>query len=678
LDIEKDTVDFMPNYDGVHQEPKVLPAKLPQLLLNGTVGIAVGMATSIPPHNLRELTLAIDELIDNPEATSDDLLKHVTGPDFPTGGEIYNKEDIKHAYATGRGPIVARGKAIIEEYKGAHRIIVTEIPYLVNKANLIEKIANLVRDKKLEGIRDLRDESDRDGVRVVIELKKGSYPQKILNRLFKLTQLQQTFHMNMLALVDGLQPRVLTLKMVLEEFIKHREVVVRRRTEYDLRKAEDRAHILEGLAMALEKIDAIIKTIKKSKDKVEAKTNLMKQFKMSDRQAIAILEMRLQALANLERLRVEEELKEKRDLITELKKILSSKKNILKVIKDEIGELRETYGEDRRTNVIPHALGTFSQEDLIPKEDTVVMLTTDGYIKRLPPETFKKQKRGGKGVIGLTTKEEDAVSDIYMTSTHADMLFFTTRGRVFQLKAYEVPQGSRTSKGQAIVNFLQLDSSEGLSAVVSTEDLKQYKYLMMVTKNGVIKKTDMEEFKNVRRSGLIALKIKDGDSLMWVQPTGGKDHIELVASNGQAIRFDEKDIRAMGRTAAGVRGMKLKDGAGITGMGILPEGKSDYHELLVIMDNGYGKRTEMKQYKVQKRGGTGIKTANVTEKTGAINTAFVVDKEDEEHDLVIISVKGQVIRMPLKSVNSLGRATQGVRLMRFKAAGDTVASVTKL
>lgn len=678
LDIDKETVEFMPNYDGVHQEPKVLPSKLPQLLLNGTVGIAVGMATSIPPHNLVEISNALVELIENPEADLDDLMKHVTGPDFPTGGEVYNQEDIKHAYATGKGPMVARGKAEIVEAAGGHNIIVTEIPYLVNKATLIEKIADLVRDKKLDGIKDLRDESDRNGVRIVIELKKGSYPQKTLNRLFKLTQLQQTFHMNMLALVDGIQPRVLTLKMVLEEFIKHREVVVNRRTQFDLNKAEDRAHILEGLVMALEKIDAIIKTIKQSKDKHQAKDNLIKKFKMTERQALAILDMKLQALANLERLRVEEELKEKRDLIKELKRILSSRKNILQVVKDETIAVRDAYGEERRTVVIPHAIGTFSQEDLIPKEDTVVMITNDGYIKRLPPDTFKTQQRGGKGVIGLTTKEEDSVSEIFITSTHADMLFFTTRGRVFQLKAYEIPASGRTAKGQAIVNFLQLDGSEGLSAVLSVEDLAQYKYLLMVTRNGLIKKTALTEFQNVRRSGLIALKIKDGDALMWVRPTSGDDHIALVATNGQAIRFNEKDVRPMGRTAAGVRGMKLKEGAGITGLDIVKGGKNEGNKLLVIMDNGYGKRTDMNQYKVQKRGGSGIKTANVTSKTGAINTSFVVNKEEADRDLVIISVKGQVIRLALKQVNVLGRATQGVRLMRFKAAGDTVASVTKI
>jgi DNA gyrase subunit A len=541
---------------------------------------------------------------------------------------------------------------------------------------LIEKIADLVRDKKIEGIRDLRDESDRDGVRIVVELKKGSFPQKVLNRLYALTQLQTTFHFNVLALVDGILPRVLTLKMVLEEFLKHREVVVKRRISFDLKRAEERAHILEGLAMALEKIDAIIKTIKKSKDRNDAKDNLIKQFRMTERQALAILEMKLQALANLERIKVEEELKEKLALIKELQRLLGSRKALLGVVKDEIRAMRETYGEDRRTQVIPHAVGSFSQEDLIPKENTVVMITTDGYIKRIPPDTFKKQNRGGKGVVGLTTKEEDSVSEIFMTDTHADLLFFTTRGRVFQLKAYEIPAASRTAKGQAIVNFLQLSGEEKLSAVLSLSTLAGSKYLVMVTKKGTIKKTELTDFDNVRRSGLIALKIHEGDELMWVQPSTGNDQIVLTCDNGQAIRFAEKDVRSMGRTAAGVRGMNIKGKSGIVGMSIIRDGAKQGEQLLVIMENGFGKRTPFKEYKVQKRGGSGIKTAKVTTKTGPVISSWAVTTADEERDLVMISTYGQVIRVPLKSVSVLGRATQGVRVMRFKEEGDTVASVT--
>ncbi len=678
-DLEKETVDFMPNYDGVHKEPVILPAKIPQLLLNGTVGIAVGMATSIPPHNLSELCSAITLLIENPEASIDDIMEHVKGPDFPTGGQVFNIKDIQHAYATGRGPVVTRGKAeIIEGSHGSFQIVITEIPYLVNKAGLIEKMADLVREKKLDGIKDIRDESDREGVRIVIDLKKGSYPKKALNRLYKLTPLQTTFHLNMLALVNGIQPRVLTLKMILEEFIQHREEVVRRRTQFDLEKAEERAHILEGLVMALEKINEVIKTIKKSKDRDDAKKNLMKRFKMTERQSIAILEMKLQALANLERLKVEEELKEKKQLIKDLKKILSSRKNIQKVVKEEIERVQEQYGEDRKTEVVPHEVGSFSQEDLIPKEDTIVMITRDGYIKRLPPTTFRKQKRGGKGVIGLTTKEEDSVKEIFQTNTHADLLFFTSLGRVFQLKAYEIPAASsRTAKGQAVVNFLQLGPEEELQATLSLSYLEKYKYLVMVTKQGTIKKTEMAQFTKVRRSGLIALKLKKGDALRWVKPSTGEDQIVLISDNGQAIRFKEDDVRPMGRTAAGVRGLKLKEEGEIVGMGIVPDNGKE-QELFVIMDNGYGKRTPLSQYKVQKRGGSGVKTANITDKTGSINTGFIIKPKHQERDLIIISDKGQVIRCPLQSVSTLSRATQGVRLMSFKAKGDTVASVTMI
>lgn len=678
-DIEKNTVDFMPNYDGVYKEPSVLPAKIPQLLLNGTVGIAVGMATSIPPHNLTELSQALLHLIEKPDATVEDLMEYVKGPDFPTGGIIYNAENIKQAYMTGKGPIVMRGRAeIVEGKRGGHQIVITEMPYATNKARFIEKIADLVRNKKLDGIKDLRDESDREGVRVVIDLKKNAFPQKTLNRLYKMTPLQTTFHVNLLALVDGIQPRVLNLKMILEEFLKHREVVVTRRTKFDLQKAEDRAHILEGLIMALENIDEIITVIKKSKTRDEAKTNLIKKFKMTERQTVAILEMRLQSLVNMERIKVEEELKEKQDIIAELKKILSSRKNLMKVIKGETEEIMEQYGQDRRTQVVPNPVGSFSQEDLIPKEQTAIMLTNDGYIKRISPDTFKKQKRGGKGVVGLTTKEEDSVQDIFVTNTHAYMLFFTSKGRVFRMKAYEVPATTRTAKGQAIVNFLQLQSDETLAATLSTEDLGTYKYLVMVTKNGVIKKTALADFANIRQSGLIATKIKDGDQLLWVKPSTGNDHVFLVSQNGQSIRFKEEDIRAMGRTASGVRGIKLKDGDVIAGMGIVPGGENADTQLMVIMNNGYAKRTDLDQYKVQNRGGSGIKTANITDKTGTIVDAFIVNTESLEGDLVIISEKGQVIRLGLKSVSSLGRATQGVRVMRFKAKGDSIVSVTTM
>lgn len=677
-DIDKDTVDFVPNYDGSHEEPSLLPTKIPTLLLNGTVGIAVGMATNIPPHNLRELCDGIAYLIEHPDCDVEDLMEFVKGPDFPTGGQIFNIQDIKTAYATGKGPIVMRGKAdIVEDKSGAFRIIISEIPYQVNKSTLIEKIANLVQEKKLDGIRDLRDESDKDGVRVVIELKKDAYPRKVLNRLYTLTQLQETFHVNLLALVKGIQPRVLNLKMALEEFLAHREVVVVRRTKFELQKALDRAHILEGLVMALEKIDAIISTIKKSKDKGEAKENLMKKFHLSERQTVAILEMKLQQLANLERLAVEEELKEKNKLIKELKTILSNRKNILTVIKNELAEIREKYGDERRTEVVPGGLGKFTQEDLIPKEPTVIMLTRDGYIKRIPPDTFQTQRRGGKGVIGLTTKEEDTVDQLFSTDTHADLLFFTSRGRVFELKAYEVPSASRTAKGQAIVNFLQLAPEEKVSEVLATGDLKPFKYLMMVTQEGTIKKTEIAQFENIRRSGLIALTLHAGDQLIWVKPTSGNDDIILVSDNGQSIRFAEKDVRAMGRTAAGVHGLKLKKGGKVSGMDIIPDGKSTSDEqLLVIMSHGYGKRTGLDEYRIQGRGGSGVKTAKITEKTGEVISSFIVNKKREQEDVIVMSVKGQVIRLPLKQISILGRDTQGVRVMKFKEDNDQVASVT--
>ncbi len=678
-DLEKDTVDFVPNYDGSQSEPTVLPAKLPNLLLNGSVGIAVGMATNIPPHNLTELINGISHLIDKPNASTEDLMQFITGPDFPTGATIYNIEDIKTAYATGKGSIVMRANAEITEGKGSSfRVIVSEIPYQVNKANLLEKIADLVKTKKIDGIRDLRDESDKDGVRIVIDLKKEAYPKKVLNALYKHTQLQDTFHVNLLALVDGIQPKVLSLKTVLEEYIKHRKDVVTRRTQFELNKAKDRAHILEGLVMALEDIDKIITTIKKSKDKEDAKANLIKKFKLSERQAVAILEMKLQQLANLERLRVEEELKEKKKLIKELTAILKDPKKVLGIIKDELAEIKEKYGDGRRTKVVKGAIGQFTTEDLIPNEPAVVMVTNDGYIKRLPPDTFKVQSRGGKGVIGATTKEEDIIEHLFTTNTHADLMFFTSRGRLFQLKAYEIPQTTRTAKGQAIVNFLQLAPEEKVSAVLSTEDISAFKHLVMVTKKGLIKKVDIEKFKNVRRSGLIAIKLKEDDLLEWVKPSSGKDNIILVTAQGQAIRFKEKDVREMGRGAAGVRGIKIKkSGDEVVGMDILYDGKAGPDEqLLVVMRNGFGKRTALKEYKVQGRGGTGVKTASVTEKTGRIESAFIVNAKLTNEDIIVISDKGQVIRLPLKSVSKIGRATQGVRLMKFKEKGDKVASVT--
>jgi len=679
LDIDKQTVDFVPNFDGSHNEPLVLPAKLPNLLLNGTMGIAVGMATNMPPHNLSELCDGITYLVDNPKATVEDLMKYIKGPDFPTGGIIYDINEIQRAYATGRGSIVMRGKAEIVEGKGGRfRIIITEIPYQVNKATLVEKIADLVRDKKIKDIKDLRDESsNRDGVRIVIELKKESYPKKILNQIFKLTSLQDTFHVNALALVDGIQPRVLTLKMILEEYIKHRELVIRRRTEFDLNKAKERAHILEGLVKALKDIDRVIETIKKSKDKDEAKVNLIKKFKFTEVQAVAILEMRLQQLANLERQKLTDELKEKRKLIEELEGILKSRQKILNIIKKDLADLKAKYGDERRTEIVKSPVNEFSVKDLIPNEPTIVIVTQDGYIKRLPTDTFKTQARGGKGVIGLTTKEEDVVEQFFTTTTHSDLLFFTTSGRVFQLKAYEVPQTTRTAKGQALVNFLQLAPHEKVTSILDLADLSEYKFLVLVTKKGLIKKVDIQEITKVRKSGLIAIKLKQGDVLLWARPSTGSDEIVIVTSNGMSVRFKEKNVRAMGRAASGVRGIRLKNEDFAVRMDVNEKSVNDANlDLLVVMENGYGKRTGITEYRIQGRGGTGIKTAKINSKTGKVMGARLINNKDLDRDMIIISAHGQVIRLPLKTVNRLGRATQGVRLMKLKDPKDKVANIT--
>ena len=675
LDIEKKTVDFIPNYDGAHEEPKVLPAKLPNLILNGTSGIAVGMATNIPPHNLGEIVGALLKLIDQPESSIEELMEFIKGPDFPTGGQIFNADDIRQVYATGKGGIVMRARAEIIEDKGNSKIIVTELPFQVNKSDLLTHIAELVKDKKLEGIKDLRDESDKDGIRIVVELKREAYPRKILNRLFAITSLQQTFHVNMLALVDGIQPRVLTLKMVLEEYLKHREEVIKRRTLYELERARDREHILKGLKIALVHLDEIIKTIKKSQDRDEARINLIKKFKLSEPQANAILDMRLHQLTNLDRLRVEQELEEKQKLIKDLEALLASRKKIYGVIKSDLLEIKEAYADERRTEVVSGKIGEFTQEDLIPNESAVIMITQDGYIKRIPPDSFKTQSRGGKGVVGLATKEEDEVDYLFSTTTHANLLFFTTKGRVFQLRAYDVPQSSRTAKGQAIVNFLNLAGEEKVSSIMPLTDLKGLNFLMMVTRQAVIKKVDIKDFESVRRSGIIAIKLKGSDELMWVRPTTGEDEIVLVSGSGQAIRFKEKAVRPMGRTASGVRGMRLKGKDEIRGMETVSK-EREVDEVLVVMANGFGKRTDLKEYRLQGRGGSGIKVAKITDKTGPIVALSLVSSKKEVSDLVIMSKKGQVIRLPFKTVPTIGRATQGVRLMRFSEDKDTVASVT--
>ena len=560
FDIEKDTVDFVPNFDGVHKEPSVLPAKLPQLLLNGSVGIAVGMATNIPPHNLGELLDALVYLVDNSEAGVDDLMKYIKGPDLPTGGIIFNKEDIREAYGTGRGKIATRGKADIVEVKdGVFHIVISEMTYATNKADFVEKIANLVHDGKIVGIKDLRDESDKDGVRVVVELKKDAYPKKVLNKLYSLTDLQKNLNVNMLALVDGIEPRVLNLKTILEYHLKHRETVVTRRIKFELKRAKARAHILEGLKKALDHINAVIETIKKSPSKEKAHTNLMKSFGLSDKQATAILEMRLQTLSGLERKKIEDELEEKKILIKKFEEILNSRAKLLGIIKDEFIELKKTYGDARRTKVMVQGVGDMSQEDLIPNEDAIVALSREGYVKRMNPSTYRVQRRGGKGIIGATIKETDLVKRVISVKTHDDLFFFTNYGKVFQLKAYEFPEVSRTSRGQSMMNFLQLSSGEYVTEMISLgKNDDSYKYLVMATSQGVVKRSAIKDFMKVRRTGLIALRLAEKDTLGWVKATTGDQEVLLTTAKGQAIRFKEKDVRVMGRTAAGVRGIRLK------------------------------------------------------------------------------------------------------------------------
>ena len=673
FDIEKETVEWAPNYDATRDEPKTLPAKLPNLLLNGTLGIAVGMATSIAPHNLGEVVDAILHLADNPDATSEDLCEFIKGPDFPTGGIIYDAKAIKAAYVTGKGAILTRAKAEIIEKKNSRQfdIVVTEIPYQVNKAELIKTIAELAQERKIEGIRDLRDESDREGLRIVIELKNDVAPQKVLNWLYKHTDLQKNFNMNMIALVSengGLVPRLLALRDILSEYLAYRKEVIARRTKFDLRKAEERAHILEGLMIALDAIDRVIATIRKSKDKEEAHAALMTLFKLSAVQATAILEMRLQSLAALERLKVEAELKEKKALIEDLKAILKSPARIVKIVTDEVTELKAKYGDERRTRVVARAPEAVSDEDLVPEEEAMVTVSAGGYIKRLPPDTFKVQRRGGKGLIGSDVADEDFLSHFFSANTHDNVLFFTDKGRVFQTKIYEIPQATRTSKGRAIQNFLELPADEHVNAIVNYSSKKEAKkYLMMVTKQGLIKKTSLADFANIRRTGIIAITLKKGDQLKWAKLTTGTDQVVLATRQGQSIRFDEKDARPMGRTAAGVRAIKLKkQNDEVAGFDII---KGDDAMFLVVMEHGFAKQTPLKEYKKQARGGSGIKTADVTAKTGLVISAHAVT---DEKDLFALSAKGQMIRTELATVRTTGRSAQGVRIMNLNQ-GDRLA-----
>jgi DNA gyrase subunit A len=671
-DLEKETVDWRPNYDGTRKEPIVMPASLPNLLLNGTLGIAVGMATDIPPHNLGEVIDATLHLADNKDATTEDLLQFIKGPDFPLGAVAYGWKDMVHAYTTGRGGVAVRGEAeIVETKAGAFQIIITSIPFRVNKTTLIERIAELVRDKKIDGIKGLRDESTKD-IRVVIDLKQGSYPEKVLNYLYQHTPLEDAFHFNMVALVDGV-PRTLSLKSILEEFVKHRKVVVRRRTEFDLAKAKDREHILLGLTKALDHIDEIIKLIKKSKDIDEARAGLMKTFRFSERQANAILEMRLQKLAGLERKKLEDELKAVQALIKELEEILSSEKKILAVIKAELSDIRAKYADERRTRIIKSAVKEFSPEDMIPDEESVLVLTKGGYVKRTNPDEYRKQKRGGVGVVDLDTKEEDFIMNLVTATTHSDLLFFTDRGKAYQIKMYDIPEGRRATRGKSIMNFLSLSAEEKVTSVLPMDKAVKESdtHMMMVTRGGTVKKVDTKSFHDVRRSGLIAIGLDEGDELQSVFFVRKGDTVSVATSQGQSIRFAEDDVRAMGRAAGGVRGIRLGKGDAVVGADAISKDAVE-PRLLVISENGYGKATEIAEYKVQGRGGSGIKTAQVTKKTGTIITARVVTAGDEE--IVAISKKSQVIRTDLKEVPSLGRQTQGVRIMRLRE-GDSIASI---
>ncbi len=676
-DIEKDTVNFRPNYDNRLKEPSVLPAAIPQLLLNGVLGIAVGMATDIPPHNLREVVDAVIYLSDNPDASTEDLMQFIKGPDFPTGGLIFNSKDIHHAYASGRGGIVTRGEAeIVETKKGGFQIIISSITYQTNKSEMIIKMADLVRDKKIEGIKGIRDESDRDGMRIAIDLKSSVNPQKILNALYKHTDLEKTYHFNMIALVDGIQPQVLRLKDIIHYFIEHRKDVILRRAKFDLNKAEERAHILEGLKMALDKIDAVIKTIRASKDKETARLNLISKFKFSERQANAILEMKLQSLAGLERQKIEDELKEKIKIIKELKALLASPEKMLGVVKSELEEIKKKYGDERKTKIISRAIKTFSIEDVIPEKEQVMVLTKGGYVKRTDPEAYKAQNRGGKGVIDINTKDEDFVNIFITANTHDDLLFFTDKGKVYQIKMYDLPEGKRATRGKSIMNFISLEGEEKVTSVLvfPKEAKKEEMNLIMATKDGIVKKVSADSFKDVRRSGIVAINLHKEDELRFVHLVSSGDDVILATKKGQSVRFKDIEVRVMGRSAAGVRGIKIPKDDEVIGADVVKKGEKGQF-LLTMSERGYGKKTDVKNYRLQKRGGSGIKTFKITEKTGPLMIATVIKPELEE--IIAISQNGQVIRVSLGQIPALGRQTQGVRIMKLKS-GDSIASLTCL
>lgn len=668
-DINKDTVDFSPNFDETLKEPQVLPARFPNLLVNGSSGIAVGMATNIPPHNLGEVIDGVVALIDNPDISIEELMDYIKGPDFPTGGIILGREGIKKAYATGKGRIVTRAKTHIEEISGNRsRIIVTEIPYQVNKAKLIERIAELVKDKRIEGISDIRDESDRHGMRIVIDLKRDVNPNVVLNYLFKHTQMQDTFGANMLALVDG-EPRVMNLKEILHHYINHQKNVIIRRTKYDLDKAEARAHILEGLLVALDHIDEVINLIRSSRTDQIAKEGLMEKFDLSERQAQAILDMRLRRLTGLERDKLQEEYEGLLNTIKELKDILANDHLQYAIIKEELLEIKRKYNDDRRTE-ITSAPGEIDIEDLIDEHDVVLTLTHLGYVKRTPLDTYKSQRRGGRGITGLQTREEDFVYDLFVTSTHQRLLIFTSLGKVYELKAYEIPEAGRQARGTAIINLLDLMPGERVQAVIPVNDFEESKYLLMCTKSGLVKKTPLKDYENIRKAGLIAINLKEDDEVIGVQLTDGDREVLLASHKGMCIRFHESDVRPMGRAAMGVKGIELDEDDYVIDMGLV----SDEGQILTISENGYGKRTPIDEYRVQRRGGRGIITMKITEKTGKLVALKVVNKDDE---LMMINSEGIIIRIGVDEISTMSRNTQGVMLMRMEE-GNKVVSVAKI
>ncbi|GBF73510.1 DNA gyrase subunit A [Paenibacillus sp. 598K] len=667
-DINKETIDFVPNYDGEEQEPAVLPARFPNLLVNGVSGIAVGMATNIPPHNLVEVIDGVQALIDNPDISSLELMDYVKGPDFPTAGIVMGKEGIRQAYSTGRGSVTMRARASIEENGGKARIVVHEIPYQVNKARLVEKIAELVREKKIDGITDLRDESDRNGMRIVIELRRDVNPNVVLNNLYKQTQMQSNFGFNMIALVNG-EPRVLNLKDMLHYYLEHQIEVIRRRTEFDLKKAEARAHILEGLRIALDHLDEVIQLIRSSQTADEARDGLINRFELSYEQAQAILDMRLQRLTGLERDKIEAEYAELLRRIAELKAILADQQLVLQIIGEELAEIKERFGDERRTE-LTHSDEEILDEDLIPREDVIVTITHTGYVKRLPVTTYRSQKRGGRGVIGMETKDDDYVEHLYVTNTHHFLLFFTNKGKVYRLKAYEIPELGRTARGTPIINLIQIEQGEMVNAVIPVPEFDSDHYLFFATKQGIVKKTSLDDYANIRKVGLIAISLREDDDLIGVKLTDGKQEIIMGTAQGMSIRYPEEDVRPMGRSATGVKGISLDEGDSVIAMDVvMPE-----QCVLIVTSKGYGKRTPIGEYRSQSRGGKGIKTLNVTDKNGPIVALKVVETEE---DLMIMTSSGTMIRMSMSTISTMGRNTQGVRLINIRDE-DAVATVTRV